>query len=149
MTPSTKEIKDKPDHITYRVKSIELVDSKIDTKLIAGLNKAALDLKDSLAVDVNIYAETNSVEFFVEFKLFRDEKALFSMRVKNEFEIENLSTLLVGEDIKPDHFYQFLLNLSMHQSRGVQSQIIKGTLISDLYMPVVPVSKVLANQVNS
>jgi hypothetical protein len=71
-----------------------------------------------------------------------DESPVLTFTVENEFHIPNLEKLIVNNKFIEKDFLEYLADLSLSQTRGLQASIINGTPLFRLFIPIADLSQV-------
>jgi len=135
-------------YINYSLEAIDLISNSInvpqnfDASDEHGLT-FGLELKSTIKIDEELLIIEINYEFL------KDAITVFNIVVQNIFKIDRIKNYVKNEQIEQKEFYEFLVELSINHTRGVQSQLLKNTPLARFYIPFIDVLDILGSEVRS
>lgn len=134
----------RPSSLHYQLLEIKLIDYFIEVpSTFDPLVKTGL--KYTFQTTIEVDTENSSIEIIIFYKFFSWELELFNIRVKNVFKVSSLPQVNAKNKTAIDDFIFLLTTLSINHSRGIQATIIRNTLLSTFYIPIMPRDIIMTN----
>ena len=121
--------------IVYSIKKIDLFHQSLDIPQDFSPSNTS-DLKFKFDVRIEASVELSTVSITVTYEFYKKESNLLALGVENVFGVNDVDSLIKNGTVNLTDFSLFLVQLSINHLRGIQSYIIKGTPLANLYVPV-------------
>jgi hypothetical protein len=142
---SGAEVKEKRTPVQFKLERIKLISSNINIPSHFSVTNQT-KFKFSLSFVTEFIEEFSRIRIVVDYKFYLTENflKLLEIKVATDFRIENFSDVVKEDQVYPTDFLEFITNISLNHARGVQSQVVNGTEIEGLLMPILKPEEVRA-----
>lgn len=131
-----KSSKSKGKSINYSLENITLVDHFIEDS--HEVDKDSEKFTYKLGGETSGDTDTGMISIRVSYTFFYLELKLFFIEVLSEFKVTQHTKKIMEDAFNDEKFMRYLFFLSIHHTRGIQSTLIKGKKIDQLYIPIAP-----------
>jgi len=124
--------------ISFTVSSIDLIPDSVSVNKEETLDFAKrTPVKFNLSSDVEVNNDTRKILITTHYQLYNENVTYFKMQVRTTFLISNKIDTSTNED-----FLKYLVVMSVHHARGVQSMAAKDTPYIDYLIPLINENKI-------
>jgi len=127
--------------IAFSISQIELIESSMDIPENFEF-KLGEKFTFKLSVDFSANKEKSLLTVRIGYIFYMEDVAILSMIVNNNYHIANLSTYIINKKFTDKFFIEYIADLSIDHARGIQSGLIKDTVLNGIFIPIVQLDNI-------
>lgn len=132
--------------IDFKLDRIELINKELNIPSDFNKNDLA-GVKFRIKSDIDIVIERSIIIISIEYEFTKYDTHILKMVVENEYRFKDINLMVKNGEVQNGVLIDYLIGVSVAQSRGVQSFVIKDTLIDGLFIPSISPNQITANYI--